>query len=209
MSHMKIGDGEIDYFINPNNEVSFKEQLIKHRRAVREYFYNDGTSSSDTWDVSKFNENTPIRSSISNAVKQKQKKEKKTIVKVIVTVEKDESSKLTYLKLLKNLIIKKFPNFVLEEESIEKLKDDFLFLKDENNRVLIIKINKTKADRKSFYELSDIMGKIIDLYPDKKVEGLIIGKSIDESLKKICLSNNNISLKEYEMDIILKDVTKE
>ena len=69
--------------------------------------------------------------------------------------------------------------------SDDEIKQDDLFLmrSEDKNKNLIIKIVNRKAEKKCFQEISIIMGKFSDKYPNKQMEGIIIGTSIDESLK--------------------------
>ncbi len=205
MNTMRIEDNEIIYRLIPDKEIEFRTLLMERKVAIRKFFFTDGSSQQDTWDISTFSKNTNLKSSISSAVTRIQKKYKKIVKKVIIKVKDESAPKPLYLRIFEEQIKTLFSGFniIIDDE----IKKDGLFLakNEDENKILIIKFINRKAEKQCFQEISSIMGKIGDKYPNKQIRGIIIGTSIDESLKEVCLSNPNISLKTFEMNIKLID----
>ncbi len=133
------------------------------------------------------------------------------------TIEQIVESSFTYEKdLQKSLymdIESLFPDYKIfgtHNEGIEfALKGkriDVLLTHKETDDLLAIELKSGVADFKVFGQISMYLGLLKNKFPDKKVKGIIIAGTIDESLLYACSTSNLISLKTYKMKLQLDNV---
>lgn len=92
------------------------------------------------------------------------------------------------------------------EFSIKGKRIDVLLSHKETDDLLAIELKSGVADFKVFGQISMYLGLLKNKFPDKKVEGIIIAGTIDESLFYACSTSNLISLKTYKMKLQLNDI---
>jgi len=128
------------------------------------------------------------------------------IIETSFTYEKDLQKSLC--SDVENL----FPEYKIfgrNKEGIEYLisgkRIDILLSHKETGDLLVIELKSSKADFKVFGQISMYIGLLKNKFPNKKIKGLIIAGSIDESLSLACSTSNSIFLKTYKMKLELED----
>lgn len=128
----------------------------------------------------------------------------------------EEQINLTYEHDLKTelcaQITELFPKYKIYRENdqegieyfINNRRIDVLLEHIENNDLLVVELKPGKADYRVFGQISMYMGLILGRFPHKKVSGVIISGSIDESLKQACATTHSIELKVYRMKLELE-----
>jgi hypothetical protein len=111
-------------------------------------------------------------------------------------------------KLLVQQIDKLFPEYDSYDEqySIEDETIDILLKNKEKNNLAAIELKAGLANGEVFGQISSYLGMLMEKFPEKNIEGIIIAGKIDNSLKKACKTNQKIKVMVYNMQIALKDV---
>lgn len=92
------------------------------------------------------------------------------------------------------------------EYSINGKRIDVLLSHKETDDLLAIELKSGVADFKVFGQISMYLGLLKNKFPEKKVEGIIIAGTIDESLLYACSTSNLVALKTYKMNLQLDNV---
>ncbi len=72
--------------------------------------------------------------------------------------------------------------------------------------LLIIELKSGMADYKVFGQISMYIGLLQKEFPDRKINGVVIAGSIDESLRNACETTNRIKIQVYRMNLELEDI---
>ena len=108
-------------------------------------------------------------------------------------------------------IIELFPSYKIYggpsigiEYSISGRRIDVLLENEES--LLVVELKSGVADFKVFGQISMYIGLLQRQFPEKKISGVIVAGSIDESLIQACETSEKITLKTYRMSIELENV---
>ena len=85
---------------------------------------------------------------------------------------------------------------------------DLLLEHKTNNELLVIELKAGNADFKVFGQISMYLGLLMEKYADRKITGIIIAGDIDNSLIKASLTNKDIKLMTYKMELSLNKITE-
>jgi len=92
--------------------------------------------------------------------------------------------------------------------SIGGKRIDLLLEHKSKNQILAIELKAGIAKYDVFGQISMYIGLLMEKFNDKIINGIIIASGIDNSLKKAALTNKNIKLIEYKMELSLTEVEK-
>jgi len=139
------------------------------------------------------------------------------------TDKQDESAegnevKITYERDLQKALVKQaeklFPGYKIfgdgldgVEYQIEGKRIDLLLENLEKNELIAIELKAGMADFKVFGQISMYLGLLKKEFPQKSIKGVIIAGKIDETLKYAKITNENIKIMEYNMELILNEIT--
>jgi len=90
--------------------------------------------------------------------------------------------------------------------SIGGKRIDLLLEHKTNNQLLVLELKAGIADFKVFGQISMYLGLLMEKFPDKIINGKIIAGEIDNSLIKATLTNKNVKLMEYKMELRLNEI---
>ena len=106
-----------------------------------------------------------------------------------------------------------FPNFKIYggpsigvEYSIGGRRIDVLLEHESEGDLLVIELKSGEADFKVFGQISMYIGLLQRQFKEKKISGVIVAGSINESLVQACETSDKSSVKTYRMQIELDDV---
>ncbi|EMY6610399.1 DUF91 domain-containing protein [Vibrio parahaemolyticus] len=91
------------------------------------------------------------------------------------------------------------------EYSIGGRRIDVLLEKVETGDLLAVELKSGLADYKVFGQISMYLGLLERQFPERKISGVIVAGSIDDSLKQACSITDKVTLKIYRMSIELED----
>ncbi len=91
------------------------------------------------------------------------------------------------------------------EYSIDGKKIDVLLENLTGTELVAVELKSGIADFKVFGQISMYIGLLMNLFPEKKISGVIVAGAIDPSLKHACATSDRIFLKVYRMSIELDD----
>jgi len=83
---------------------------------------------------------------------------------------------------------------------------DLLLEHKNNNQLLAIELKAGVAKCDVFGQISMYLGLLMEKFNNKVIIGLIIASEIDNSLIKATLTNKNVKLMEYKMELSLKEI---
>lgn len=89
---------------------------------------------------------------------------------------------------------------ILTNTGIDVLLEDF-----SETELLAIELKAGRADFKVFGQISMYIGLLSKQFPNRRINGMIIAGSIDESLKNACSITDKISIKTYRMKLELEN----
>jgi hypothetical protein len=92
------------------------------------------------------------------------------------------------------------------EYQIEGKRIDLLLENNNSSELLAIELKAGIADFKVFGQISMYLGLLKKEFPQKNVKGIIIAGEIDNSLKYAVLTNANIKIMSYKMEITLSEI---
>lgn len=131
------------------------------------------------------------------------------------TAEEDKAFNFSYERDLQSSIILQidalFPNYhIYGGDSLEGVefcingkRIDLLLEQNDSTELLAIELKAGIADFKVFGQIAMYLGLLEERFPDKACKGLIICSEIDESLALACRMSDKVSLKTYEMQLVL------
>lgn len=130
--------------------------------------------------------------------------------------DSDPSTKFAYEKDLQTAlcshISELFPDFHIYggigigvEYSIGGRRIDVLLEHEQSKELLVVELKSGEADFKVFGQISMYIGLLGRQFPERKINGVIVAGSIDDSLVQACETTNKVSLKTYRMSIELED----
>ena len=130
--------------------------------------------------------------------------------------DSDPSSNFAYEKDLQTAlcshISELFPDFHIYgglgigvEYSISGKRIDVLLEHEQSKDLLVVELKSGEADSKVFGQISMYIGLLGFQFPERKINGVIVAGSIDDSLVQACKITNKVSLKTYRMSIELED----
>ena len=94
-------------------------------------------------------------------------------------------------------------NNVGREYSIDGKRIDVLLEDKSNNELLVIELKAGLAKKDVFGQIAEYIGKLIKVFPDKKITGIIIAGEIDEGLNDACRPFPNIKTMKYKIELSL------
>ena len=123
----------------------------------------------------------------------------------------------TYENDLQNSLISQaeelFPDYIIYgnngegiQYSIGGKRIDLLLEHKTNNELLALELKAGIADFKVFGQISMYLGLLMEKFTDKTINGIIIAGEIDNSLIKATLTNKNVKLMEYKMELSLNEI---
>jgi hypothetical protein len=92
------------------------------------------------------------------------------------------------------------------EYSIGGRRIDLLLEHKNKNDLLALELKAGIADFKVFGQISMYLGLLMEEFGDRKINGIIIAGEINDSLIKAALTNKNIKLMKYKMELLLNGV---
>jgi hypothetical protein len=129
----------------------------------------------------------------------------------------EEINNFTYERDLKTSLIRQIPELFPEytiygnnregiEFPIDGRRIDLLLENVQENRLLIIELKSGIADDSVFTQISWYMGSLMQRFPDKIINGIIIAGEIDDSLRRACAITDRIRTMKYNMNITLEEI---
>jgi RecB family endonuclease NucS len=129
----------------------------------------------------------------------------------------ESTTGFTYERDLQKALVKQaeklFPGFKIYGEDldgveyqIEGKRIDLLLENVSENELLAIELKAGIADFKVFGQISMYLGLLKKEFPQKNIKGIIIAGKIDESLKYAVVTNANVKIREYNMEITTNEV---
>jgi tetratricopeptide (TPR) repeat protein len=121
-------------------------------------------------------------------------------------------------KQLEKVSVKDVPDKVI---FLRYIADAYYFFKDypraiyffnkvlennSDNELLAIELKAGIADFKVFGQISMYLGLLKKEFPQKKIKGIILAGKIDETLKYAVITNENIKIMEYNMELNINEV---
>ena len=91
------------------------------------------------------------------------------------------------------------------EYSIGGRRIDVLLEHENEESLLVVELKSGEADFKVFGQISMYLGLLQRQFTDKKISGVIVAGSINESLVQACETSEKIMLKTYRMSIELEN----
>ncbi|WP_040896101.1 PDDEXK nuclease domain-containing protein [Vibrio brasiliensis] len=91
------------------------------------------------------------------------------------------------------------------EFSINGKRIDILLEHRQNKSLLAIELKAGIGDFKVFGQIAMYLGLLEERFPDRSCNGVIICGQVDESLALACKMSNRVTLKQYEMQLVLVD----
>lgn len=91
------------------------------------------------------------------------------------------------------------------EFAINGKRIDILLEHRENKELLAIELKAGIGDFKVFGQIAMYLGLLEERFPDRTCNGVIVCGQVDESLALACKMSNRVSLKQYEMQLVLTD----
>ncbi len=92
------------------------------------------------------------------------------------------------------------------EYSVEGKFIDVLLENEANNDLKVIELKSGVANYKAFGQICMYIGLLGKKFPDRKISGVIIAGTIDDSLTYACLTTNLVSYQTYQMKLELNNV---
>lgn len=134
---------------------------------------------------------------------------------VVDSVETDASNNFAYEKDLQTAlcshISELFPEYHIfgglgigVEYSIGGRRIDVLLEHEKTRDLLVVELKSGEADFKVFGQISMYIGILSRQFPERKIFGVIVAGSIDDSLVQACAITDKVSLKTYRMSIELE-----
>lgn len=132
-------------------------------------------------------------------------------------LEDDKTFNLSYERDLQSSMILQidslFPDYqiyggeTLEgvEFAINGKRIDILLEHRENKELLAIELKAGIGDFKVFGQIAMYLGLLEERFPDRNCSGVVVCGQIDETLSLACKMSNRVSLKKYEMQLVLTD----
>lgn len=121
----------------------------------------------------------------------------------------------SYEKDLKNSMVSQinelFPEYKIigeNNEGVEYLigsKRIDVLLEKHNGDLLVIELKSGITNYKVFGQISMYIGLLMDKYPEREINGLIIAGEMDDSLRNAIKTTNKVGLKTYKMKLELLD----
>ncbi|WP_018405477.1 endonuclease NucS domain-containing protein [Marinobacter gelidimuriae] len=90
------------------------------------------------------------------------------------------------------------------EYSIGGRRIDVLLEKNDTGELLAVELKSGAADFKVFGQISMYLGLLETQFPERKISGVIVAGSIEDSLRQACSITDKIELKIYRMSIELE-----
>ena len=156
---------------------------------LRDYSYINETENMDNEIIVNKNENIDIKNNFS--------------------LEKDlENSLISQYEEL-------FPEYKIYGENGEGIqyiiggkRIDLLLEHKTKNQLLVIELKAGVARFDVFGQISMYLGLLMEKFSDKTINGVIIASEIDQSLIKAAITNKNVKLMEYKMELSLTEIGK-
>ena len=91
------------------------------------------------------------------------------------------------------------------EYTIGERRIDVLLEHKSDRSLIVLELKSGIADYKVFGQISMYIGLLLERFPGRKVTGVIVAGSIDQSLKQACTTTDRIKLRIYRMSLELDD----
>jgi RecB family endonuclease NucS len=92
------------------------------------------------------------------------------------------------------------------EFQIEGKRIDLLLENTLKNELLAIELKAGIADYKGFGQISMYLGLLKKEFPQRNIKGIIIAGKIEESLKYAVITNENVKIMEYKMELKINEI---